>query len=67
MGEVDIFAENFTLIDWELHDLWIKGLTVTEAVVVMRERGILKVRKKKTNLYEIGKLTLVLNFRSTPA
>ena len=67
MGEVDIFAENFTLIDWELHDLWIKGLTVTEAVVVMRERGILKVRKKKTNHYEIGKLTLVLNFRSTPA
>ena len=46
MGEVDIFAENFTLIDWELHDLWIKGLTVTEAVVVMRERGILKVRKR---------------------
>ncbi len=41
MAEVDVFAENFTLIDWELHELWIKGLSVTEAVIVMRERGIL--------------------------
>ena len=41
MAEVDVFAENFTLIDWELHELWIKGLSVTEAVAVMRERGIL--------------------------
>ncbi len=41
MAEVDVFAENFTLIDWELHELWVKGLSVTEAVAVMRERGIL--------------------------
>ena len=41
MSDVDVFAENYTLIDWEVHELWIKGLSVTEAVIVMRERGIL--------------------------
>ena len=41
MSEVDVFSANFTLIDWELHELWVKGLSVTEAVTVMRERGIL--------------------------
>ena len=41
MCEVDVLAENYTIIDWELHSLWIKGLSVSEAVIVMRERGIL--------------------------
>ena len=41
MCDVDVFAGNLTQIDWELHDLWIGGLSVTEAVAVMRERGVL--------------------------
>ena len=41
MADVDVFAGNLTMIDWELHDLWIRGLSVTEAVAVMRERGAL--------------------------
>jgi len=41
MGDADVFVENFTLIDWELHEQWIKGLTVSETVAVMKERGIM--------------------------
>jgi len=41
MVDADVFVENYILIDWELHEYWIKGLTVSEAVAVMKERGIL--------------------------
>ena len=42
MSEVDVFVENVVFIDWEVHEMWIRGLSVTEAVTLMRERGILK-------------------------
>ena len=41
MGEVDVFVQNFTTVDWELHELWIKGLSVSEAVSALKERGVL--------------------------
>lgn len=41
MSEVDVLVENFTIIDWDIHELWVKGLSVTETVIVLRERGIL--------------------------
>ena len=41
MSVVDVFCENYTLIDWEVHDLWVTGVSVTEAVAVFREKGIL--------------------------
>ncbi len=41
MAEVDVFVENFTSIDWELHELWIRGLSAADAVGVMKDRGIL--------------------------
>ena len=38
---VDVFCVNYTLIDWDAHGLWIEGRSVTEAVAIMRERGVL--------------------------
>ena len=38
---VDVFCENYTLIDWDAHALWIEGRSVTEAVTIMREKGVL--------------------------
>lgn len=40
MSEVDVFGGNYTFIDWELYELWINGLSVPEALSVLRERGI---------------------------
>ena len=33
---VDVFCENYTLIDWEVHDMWIRGLSVNDAVAQMK-------------------------------
>ncbi|XP_059079111.1 acidic fibroblast growth factor intracellular-binding protein-like [Tigriopus californicus] len=41
MSVIDVFATNYTVIDWELQELWIKGLSTSETVTVMRERGVL--------------------------
>ena len=38
---VDVFCENYVLVDWEAHALWIAGHGVTEAVALMREKGIM--------------------------
>jgi len=38
---VDVFCENYVLVDWEAHALWIAGHGVTEAVAIMREKGIM--------------------------
>ena len=38
---IDVFCENVTEIDWQIHDLWISGSTVSEAVSALRESGIL--------------------------
>lgn len=40
MSEVDVFGGNYTFIDWEIYELWINGLSVPEALSVLRERGI---------------------------
>jgi len=37
---VDVFVGNYPVIDWELYSLWVEGLTVTEAIHVLKERGI---------------------------
>ena len=37
---VDVFCENYVLVDWDAHALWIAGHGVTEAVAIMREKGI---------------------------
>ena len=29
---VDVFAENYTIIDWEIHELWLDGLSANEAI-----------------------------------
>ena len=36
---VDVFCENYVLVDWDAHALWIAGHGVTEAVAIMREKG----------------------------
>jgi len=36
MCELDVFAGNFTLIDWDVHSLWIKGFTASEAVIFLK-------------------------------
>eukprot|EP00095_Tigriopus_kingsejongensis_P010435 maker-scaffold294_size218657-snap-gene-1.21 protein:Tk10435 transcript:maker-scaffold294_size218657-snap-gene-1.21-mRNA-1 annotation:"acidic fibroblast growth factor intracellular-binding" len=41
MSVMDVFVTNFTVIDWELQELWLGGLGTSEAVAVMRERGAL--------------------------
>jgi len=38
---VDVFCENYVLVDWDAHALWIAGHGVTEAVALMREKGIM--------------------------
>jgi len=38
---VDVFAGNYTIIDWELHELWLNGLSTNEAIAFLRE-GIVK-------------------------
>ena len=38
---VDVFCENYVLVDWDAHALWIAGHGVTEAVAIMREKGIM--------------------------
>ena len=36
MCELDVFAGNFTLIDWDIHALWIDGFTAAEAVTLLK-------------------------------
>ena len=36
MCELDVFAGNFTLIDWDIHALWIDGFTAAEAVTFLK-------------------------------
>jgi len=38
---VDVFVGNYTVIDWELYELWVEGLTVNEAIHMLREQGAL--------------------------
>lgn len=35
MCELDVFAGNFTLIDWDIHKLWLDGCTPTETVAFL--------------------------------
>ena len=42
-----MFAGNYTLIDWELHDLWISGFSVSEAAAHLRSE-----ENKKTLLQD---------------
>ncbi len=39
MCELDVFAENLTLVDWDIHEMWIRGLGVTEAVAALRRKS----------------------------
>jgi len=41
MSVVDVFVGNYTVVDWELYALWVEGLTVTEAIQMLREQGVL--------------------------
>jgi len=41
MSVVDVFVGNYTVIDWELYALWVEGLTVSEAIQMLREQGVL--------------------------
>ena len=38
---VDVFAGNYTIIDWEIHELWLNGLSTGEAIAFLRE-GVVK-------------------------
>jgi len=38
---VDVFAGNYTIIDWEIHELWLDGLSANEAISYLRE-GVVK-------------------------
>lgn len=38
---VDVFAGNYTIIDWEIHELWLHGLSTSEAIAFLRE-GVVK-------------------------
>lgn len=38
---VDVFAGNYTIIDWEIHELWLNGLSTSEAIAFLRE-GVVK-------------------------
>lgn len=40
MSLVDVFVGNYPLIDWDLYSLWVEGLTVSEAIQTLRERGV---------------------------
>ena len=40
MSLVDVFVGNFPQIDWTLYSLWVEGLSVTEAMQKLRERGL---------------------------
>ena len=41
MSVVDVFVGNYTVVDWELYALWVEGLTVSEAIQMLREQGVL--------------------------
>ena len=36
MCELDVFVGNFTLVDWDIHHLWLNGLTAQEAVAFLK-------------------------------
>ena len=38
---VDVFAGNYTIIDWEIHELWLNGLNSNEAMSFLRD-GVVK-------------------------
>jgi hypothetical protein len=38
---VDVFAGNYTIIDWEIHELWLNGLSTNEAISYLRD-GVVK-------------------------
>ncbi|KAH3826890.1 acidic fibroblast growth factor intracellular-binding protein-like [Dreissena polymorpha] len=42
MSYVDVFVGNFIVIDFELYDLWLKGLSVDECAVALQNRGVLQ-------------------------
>lgn len=35
MCELDVFAGNFTLVDWDIHKLWLAGFTANEALTFL--------------------------------
>jgi len=35
MCELDVFAANFTLVDWDIHKLWLDGFSANEAVTFL--------------------------------
>jgi len=35
MCELDVFAGNFTLVDWDIHKLWLDGFTANEALTFL--------------------------------
>lgn len=39
MSEIDVFVGNYTLINWDIYELWIQGLTIPECVTYLREKG----------------------------
>ncbi|XP_040569845.1 acidic fibroblast growth factor intracellular-binding protein B [Lepeophtheirus salmonis] len=40
LADIDVFVGNYTLINWDVFDLWIDGLNVSECVSHLREKGI---------------------------
>lgn len=42
MSFVDVFVGNYTIIDFDLYDLWLRGLSVNEAVIVLQRKGVLQ-------------------------
>ncbi|XP_022329419.2 acidic fibroblast growth factor intracellular-binding protein-like [Crassostrea virginica] len=42
MTAVDVFVGNYTLIDFELYDLWLNGYTAQEAALFLQKSGIVQ-------------------------
>ena len=60
MSVVDVFVGNYTVIDWELYALWVGGLTVSEAIQMLREQGVLSQPGVPFDLLGDGQLFLLL-------
>jgi len=57
MSVVDVFVGNYPQIDWDLYSLWVEGLTVSEAIQTLKEKGVIT---GQTNL-EVELLVCDLN------
>lgn len=42
-AEVDVFISNYTLVDPDIYGLWIEGYTSTEAVTMLKQKGVAQI------------------------